>query len=392
MFSLNTTYLFVVKYTFTGTTAADTLNDPISVYCLPSGTSLASEPTTPEISNYLCNTKVDASDLGFVTLRQGSTGAAPTLVIDGIRVSTSWNGVVKSWNKVTFNLNTCTRQDTIRPGTAMVQVRGDTPPLTWGNDALNMTNIGGDYWIATATFVNGTAIQYKYFASDWESTNNVNFTITKDTVFPLAYYNNGFTPPYTPSDSLDVWFRVNMGSQPSFNPATDVIGVRGAPATLDWGTSIVLKQEGTTKFFSGVVRFPKSVAGTQIQHKFIIGTSGWESIDNRTWTLNVDTTLAWVTFNNAPIVNVTPDSVRITFMINTATVPDTLHPISTVQVRGNTAPLTWDNTTGVNAVNIGGDYWKATAKFYVAPGQAIQYKFFTNSKSVITGTDNRVGK
>jgi hypothetical protein len=250
-----------------------------------------------------------------------------------------------------------------------------------------MTNVGGDYWTANATFVNGTAIQYKFFASDWESTNNVNFSVTKDSVLPLAYYNNGTTPPFRVSDSIDVWFRINMGSQPSFNPATDVIGVRGTPAPLDWNNSIVLTREGTTKFFSGVVRFPQSVAGTQIQHKYVIGSAGWESIDNRTWTLNVDTTLAWVTYNNAPIVNLVADTVRVTFMINTSTVPDTLLPISTVQIRGNTAPLTWDNTTGVNAVNIGGDYWKATAKFLMTPGQAIQYKFFTNTKSVIIGTD-----
>ena len=38
-------------------------------------------------------------------------------------------------------------------------------------------------------------------------------------------------------------------------------------------------------------------------------------------------------------------------------------------------------------MNVGGDYWKATAKFFVAPGTPIQYKFFTNVKSTITSTD-----
>ena len=178
-------------------------------------------------------------------------------MIDGIRVSTSWNAVVKAWNQVTFNLNTCTRQDTIRPG-AVVQVRGDTWPLTWDNGSVSLTNVNGDYWKGTATFVNGTAIQYKYFASDWESTDNVNFTVTKDTVLPLAYYNNGFTPPFTQyADSLDVWFRINMGSMPSFNPATDVIGVRGAPAPLDWGKFNRVKARRDNKVFLRCCQIPE---------------------------------------------------------------------------------------------------------------------------------------
>jgi len=86
--SLNVTYLFVMKYTFnSGTTTDDILNifvfaDPV----LPS-----SEPLTPEIANYNDAAKTDATDMGNVTLRQGSATVAPTLVIDGIRVATTWS-------------------------------------------------------------------------------------------------------------------------------------------------------------------------------------------------------------------------------------------------------------------------------------------------------------
>ena len=84
--SFNNTALVVVKYTFT---VADTTNDPISVYAFTS-TIPTTEPATAEIASYVVATKSDASDLGNITLRQGSTGAAPALVIDGLRVGTTW--------------------------------------------------------------------------------------------------------------------------------------------------------------------------------------------------------------------------------------------------------------------------------------------------------------
>jgi hypothetical protein len=49
------------------------------------------EPATPEVGPYTNNTKTDPADLGMVTYRQGSTTAAPTLTIDGVRIGTSWN-------------------------------------------------------------------------------------------------------------------------------------------------------------------------------------------------------------------------------------------------------------------------------------------------------------
>jgi sugar lactone lactonase YvrE len=86
--TFKTTYLVVVKYTFVGT-AVDTTNDPISVYVF-SSTIPTTEPGTPEINAYVASSKNDAVNLGYVTLRQGTTGAAAGLVIDGFRIGTSW--------------------------------------------------------------------------------------------------------------------------------------------------------------------------------------------------------------------------------------------------------------------------------------------------------------
>jgi len=91
VYDFNTTYCIVVKYTFV---AGDSLNDAISVFAFAGGTFLGTEPMTPEVKGYVNNTKNDASDLSFVTVRQGSSTAAPTLTIDAIRVATTWGAIL----------------------------------------------------------------------------------------------------------------------------------------------------------------------------------------------------------------------------------------------------------------------------------------------------------
>ncbi|MCX6121009.1 MAG: T9SS type A sorting domain-containing protein [Ignavibacteriales bacterium] len=91
-----------------------------------------------------------------------------------------------------------------------------------------------------------------------------------------------------------------------------------------------------------------------------------------------------------PKITVVTDTVTVNFLINSSTVPDTLYPTSTLQVRGNRLPLTWTDLTGARAVNIGGDFWIATVKFLLNRGDTsvTAYKFFTNPKESITATDN----
>ncbi|MBN2011666.1 T9SS type A sorting domain-containing protein [candidate division KSB1 bacterium] len=73
-------------------------------------------------------------------------------------------------------------------------------------------------------------------------------------------------------------------------------------------------------------------------------------------------------------------AIQVTMRLNTATNPDTLMPHHTVQVRGEavgeiTPAVTWDDGTGINLVNVGGDYWQAT--FEMTPGSTLKYKFWT---------------
>ena len=85
--------------------------------------------------------------------------------------------------------------------------------------------------------------------------------------------------------------------------------------------------------------------------------------------------------------------VNITMRVNTATCNDSLRPGDIVQVRGQSTgstTLTWDETTGVTATNLGGDYWEAA--FQATPGDVITFKFWTGfSLSPVTGTFYNTG-
>jgi len=89
IFQLHTTYLVVFKYKFLTGSGTD---DEMSFYVF--NTSFPStEPTTPTLGP-VTGTVSDASSLGRLGLRQGSAASSPTLVIDGISVSTNWSSMV----------------------------------------------------------------------------------------------------------------------------------------------------------------------------------------------------------------------------------------------------------------------------------------------------------
>jgi len=90
--------------------------------------------------------------------------------------------------------------------------------------------------------------------------------------------------------------------------------------------------------------------------------------------------------------NVASTAVTVHFNVNTAGVPDTLGVTSVLQVRGDTAPLSWDGNSGVLLTNVGAsdewgssDYWTGSTQF--PAGAVIQYKFYTNAHSSVTGGD-----
>jgi hypothetical protein len=286
-YGMNTTHLIVLKYTFNSSSTTDD-----SVYLFINPQISAVEPM-PDLG--YGSTDADFTGCGLINLRQGTNTNAPRLTLDGIRVSTSWSEIFPpppTYN-VTFLLNTSVRLDTIVP-TSMVQIRGNTAPLTWGDDSPLMTNIGGDYWEVTHSFPEGTNLEVQYYATDWEGVGNTAFTVTQDTVLPLRYYKRGFNnPPYTPSDSVDVWFRVNVAGVVGFDPATQQVGIRGSLSPLDWGATYLLAQEGTSMFYSGVAKFHPDSARNVYYKFYIENGAGWEPSGDNIFPMKNDTTLVW---------------------------------------------------------------------------------------------------
>jgi hypothetical protein len=89
IYQLHTTYLVVFKYKFN---TGSTTDDEMSFYIF--NTSFPSiEPTTPTLGP-VTGTVNDATSLGRLGIRQGTASSSPTIVIDGINVSTNWTSMV----------------------------------------------------------------------------------------------------------------------------------------------------------------------------------------------------------------------------------------------------------------------------------------------------------
>lgn len=88
-YAFNTTYLIVLKYEFV---AGGDSNDRLSMFVFSSGVP-ATEPSTPTVGP-TTPPGADFPHIGSAVLRQGTAANAPRLMIDGIRVATSWSGAV----------------------------------------------------------------------------------------------------------------------------------------------------------------------------------------------------------------------------------------------------------------------------------------------------------
>ncbi|MGE5313605.1 MAG: DUF4623 domain-containing protein, partial [Acidobacteriota bacterium] len=109
------------------------------------------------------------------------------------------------------------------------------------------------------------------------------------------------------------------------------------------------------------------------------------------WSAADSTIYALATNNSFGAYKFKTPSVKVTFLANIATVPDTLKPNSIVQVRGGSASLTWGDDTQGNMTNIGGDYWQYSAGFPV--GETFGYKYVTKTNAAAgTGWENDINQ
>jgi hypothetical protein len=258
---------------------------------------------------------------------------------------------------VTFRLNAST-VERITPKTSVVDLRGTVTQWGAGTD---MTNVGGDYWEITVSLDSETAYEYKYGARDttatgveewWEndipgasySGNNRSFTTgTKDTTIGLDYLGSGpdnNKPPYTPSDSTDVYFRVNMGALAGFNFATESVYMVGAFPGPDGAGNMwdpakyKLTREGDESDYYGFhLKLDPAKTYDSTMYRFTRGAwDGSEDIkghgmfpDNENRGVSIgknDTTIAWKWWNDAAPQPAGSDTANVKFRADLTTASD----------------------------------------------------------------------
>ncbi|MCX7762321.1 MAG: DUF4623 domain-containing protein [Candidatus Kryptonium sp.] len=307
-------------------------------------------------------------------------------------------------SQIVFNVNTATSPKFL-VDTSLVEVRGSHPLLgPWGSAPTNrMRNLGGDYWQLAVDFPDtmiGRTLEYKFYAEDWEDGPNYSLTIPpKDTVLPLVFFRKqgfGPQPPYTPTDSIDVWFRVYVYGIPEFDPARHVVGVRGArlPGHTDfgdisWGRTFVLRAEpANDRVWSGRLRFPSPSA---IAYKFVIAYKDspnvvvrWESDPNREVTINRDTTLRWTTFDRRVIAPAKPVALYFSVDMSVMQGARIFFPDSgdVVLVRGTFNG--WGERDSLAPSILEPGIWEKFVTITAAPGDFIEFKYY-----IKTGTNNQ---
>ncbi|MCX6161023.1 MAG: T9SS type A sorting domain-containing protein [Ignavibacteriae bacterium] len=106
VFSYGTTYLLVLKYKFlTGSTT----DDQVSLFVLTAPALPLTEPATPYVGP-ITSTQTDATSIGRIALRQGSSSLASLAVVDGIRIAKLWSNIVSGVRTIStvadnFNLS-----------------------------------------------------------------------------------------------------------------------------------------------------------------------------------------------------------------------------------------------------------------------------------------------
>ena len=199
-------------------------------------------------------------------------------------------------SNVTINLNMSTA-GAVTDSTHIIVLRGSFNG--WAGNDMTLTAIGGDYYTYTGAFDAGS-YEFKFVAIDnltstdsMESTNDRTFNVFSNDTSISCYWENGDLPPYSATDSIDIWFRVNTAGIPGYDPATTPMKVAGSFES--WiGTD--LTQEGDSEFWSGHFTRDPETTHTLI-YKFKAGET-WENDPNRLLTVSSDTTVAWKYFND----------------------------------------------------------------------------------------------
>ena len=202
--------------------------------------------------------------------------------------------------------------------------------LTWGDDSQNATNVGGDYWELEVTYPDsmiGWRMAYKICYMDtvneegyhWEANvdggNRLFVLPTADTTLAVAYVNNNYNPPYTPSDSIDIFFRINMSAYESYSAdrGMNIVGgfpLNGSGTNMWTPDAYAMTQEGSSDFWSYHLKLDPSFLPMTENYRFVNGDT-WDDSENMNGSYGAsenrrislpakDTTVAWVWWNDVP--------------------------------------------------------------------------------------------
>lgn len=321
---------------------------------------------------------------------------------------------------VTYVVNMSTLKGMgVTDSTHSVQICGadNDVALSWDDASALTTNVGGDYWELKVAYPNsmvGNDIEYKirYKGNDedeykWEnypSGGNRNYTMpSTDTTLQVAYVNNAWEPPYTPSDSIDVFFRVNMSADESFTTSLALSIVGDLPAFGNgniWSPGTYeLTQEGSSDFWNIHLKFaqtalPVKGRGWRFHNNGLAWDGHSENLnnaygmgENRKIDLPAsDTTIAWVWWNDIPGGDFGgTDSANIVFGVDmSAAVQNNGFEIGdTLEVRFG-YELSSNEVHTIQMTHVGGtQMYQANAKnISVIFGEYLYYQYYMIKKGV----------
>ncbi|MBM3324260.1 MAG: hypothetical protein FJY66_01180, partial [Calditrichaeota bacterium] len=194
---------------------------------------------------------------------------------------------------ITFQVNMAVQErlGNFNPAVDTVLVRGSFNGWSGYTDILTTTPPDSIYRITVA--IDSGNIEYKFVMANraagddrWEGVDNRTYTVTGDAVLPVVYFNNQSSSALY---DLEVLFQVDMRVQQlmgNFNPATDVVMVRGGTPPLEWGGSANQLPEvtGSPGLYADWIEFDNLAYPGEIPYKFVILTGGdpnspiWEQI------------------------------------------------------------------------------------------------------------------